>query len=150
MFDDPSVGAVTFSSGLCVFFFYALGLFIHFLVFFYASGLFISYFPNPSPHLPTASACSVERDGLRRAIQAVAPVSCARQRSREKEEGGGEGYKREEVSSDLFLICFSDDLLQTSPLASGAVRNYDEVDVRFFLDFQYIYIYFEAEGGNWR
>ena len=32
----------------------------------------------------------------------------------------------------------------------GAVRNYDEVDVRFFLDFQYIYIYFEAEGGNWR
>jgi len=34
---------------------------------------------------------SVERDGLRRAIQAVVPVSCARQRSREKEEEGGGG-----------------------------------------------------------
>jgi hypothetical protein len=35
--------------------------------------------------------CSVERGGLRRAIQAVVPVSCARQPSREKEGGGG-GY----------------------------------------------------------
>jgi hypothetical protein len=62
--------------------------------------------------------CSVERDRLRRAIQAVVPFSCARQRSRQKEEeGGGGGDTREEVTSDLFLICFSDDLLQTSPLA---------------------------------
>jgi len=59
----------------------------------------------------------IKRDGLRRAIQAVVPVSCARQRSREKEEEGGGGDTREEVLSDLFLICFSDDLLQTSPLA---------------------------------
>ena len=50
---------------------------------------------------------SVERDGLRRAIQAVVPVSCARQRSREKEEeggGGGEGYTGGGVERSIFNL----------------------------------------------